>query len=255
MSAAGAHNSRFACSCRKHAAASEHDSTLQLLHLNHAFGVQAQKLPKSSVNKADRKYGFELLMRFCAARNVAPTAVASPEFNQYVEHISKHDHNAPSRFYLMLALEDLCKRLDAKKATMLGNYNCIGFAADSWTKAGRHITALTAGNPGSSFYLSSYENLGSDNAATSADAIHQCMLSALGLPTDLSPQDSRYQQHKVAIFTSDTTNVMPATNKALNKFALFKGCSWVPCFSHVGNLALLDQLKIPSIAKLLSHAK
>jgi hypothetical protein len=48
---------------------------------------------------------------------------------------------------------------------------------------------------------------------------------------------------------------MPATNKALNKFALFKGCSWVPCFSHVGNLALLDQLKIPSIAKLLSHAK
>jgi hypothetical protein len=29
----------------------------------------------------------------------------------------------------------------------------------------------------------------------------------------------------------------------------------VPCFPHVSNLALLDQLKIPSIAKLLSHAK
>jgi hypothetical protein len=110
----------------------------------------------------------------------------------------------------------------------------------------KNITALTVGNPGSSFYLSSYENLGSDNAATSADAIHQAMLSALGLPTDLSPEASRYPSRKVAIFTSDTKNVMPVTNKDLNKFALFKGCLWVPCF-HVGNLAHLDRLKIPSI--------
>jgi hypothetical protein len=52
---------------------------------------------------------------------------------------------------MMLAFEELCNRLDAKKATVLGKYNCVGFATDSWTKAGRHITALTAGNPGSSF--------------------------------------------------------------------------------------------------------
>jgi hypothetical protein len=90
-----------------------------------------------------------------------------------------------------MALEDPCKRLDANMATVLGKYNCIGFAAHSWTKAGRHISAVTAGVPGSSFSLSSFENLGSDNSATSADAIHQCMLSALGLPTDFSPEDSR----------------------------------------------------------------
>jgi hypothetical protein len=167
--------------------------------------VQAQKLPKSPVSNVDCKYGF------CAARSVAPTAVASTEFNQCVQHISKHEHKSPSRYYLMLALEDLCKRLDAKKATVLGKCSCIDFAADSWTQVGCHIARLTAGNPGSSIYLSSYENLGSDNAPASADAIHQCMLSAMGLPTDLSPEDSRYPHHKVAICISDTTNVMPGT--------------------------------------------
>ena len=194
-------------------------------------------------------------MRFCAARNVALYAVASDEFNDYAEYISKQMHHAPSRYHLMLALADMCNRLDTQKAAVLDKYNFMGFEANSWTKAGRHIMALTAGNPGTSFYLSSYENLGADPAVTDADAIQQCMLSALGLPTDLSPNDSKYQRHKVAVFTSDTTNVIPATCKALRKFGMYECCVWMPGFPHVGNLGLLDQLKIPAFAKLLSHAK
>lgn len=225
------------------------------LMLSACVQLQLQQLPKASVCRTDRKHADELLMHFCAARDVAPTAVTCKEFSDYVDHVSKGQYKAPSRYLLMVALTDLCARLDAKKTTVLSKYNFIAFNADSWTKAGRHITAMTAGNPGTSFYLSSYEHLGSDTAAASAHAIHQCMLSALGLPLDLAPEDARYPHRKVSVFTSDTTNVMPATNKELRKLPMFEGCLWIPCFPHVGNLALLDQLKIRSFAKLLSHAK
>lgn len=209
----------------------------------------------TTVSKADKKQANELLMRFCASRNVAPTAVVCKEFADYISFISGARHTSVTRYHLMLALRDLCARIDSKKSTMLKDYSFVGFSADSWSKAGRHITAMTAGNPGTCFYLNSYENLGSDTAVASADAMHQCMLGSLGLPTDLSGQDSAYPVAKVSVFTSDTTNLMPATNRELCKFPMFEGCAWVACFPHVGNLFLLDQLKITSIANLLSHAK
>ena len=194
-------------------------------------------------------------MRFCAARNIAPAALVCTEFADCVSFLSGGRHQNTTRYYLMLALESLCSRIDSKKSKVLFDSSFIGFSADSWTKAGRHVTAMTAGNPGTSFYLSSYENLSSDNAAAGADAIHKCMLAALGLPLHLDSKHTSYPIAKVSVFTSDTTNVMPATNKELRKYPMFEGCVWVPCFPHVGNLFLIDQLKIPSIANLLSHAK
>lgn len=192
-------------------------------------------------------------MRFCAARKVAPTSLVCPEFADCISFLSEGRHASVTRYHLMLALQNLCSRIDSKKCNILSDYSLIGFSADSWTKDGRHMTAMTTGNPGTSFYLNSY--LGSDTAVASADAIHQCMLGSLRLPCDLDSKDPKYPFAKVSVFTSDTTNVMPATNRELCKIPMFKGCVWVSCFPHVGNLFLLDQLKIPSIAKLLSHAK
>jgi hypothetical protein len=36
---------------------------------------------------------------------------------------------------------------------------------------------------------------------------------------------------------------------------MFTGCLWEPCFSHIANLLLLDQLKVSSVAKLLAASK
>lgn len=61
---------------------------------------------------------------------------------------------------------------------------------------------------------------------------------------------------KVAVFTFDTTNVMPATARELSeKYPMFRHLIFLKCFSHVGNLFLSDQLSIPSFADLLGHAK
>ena len=219
------------------------------------ISMQKAKLPVKRVSKAQQRQFHQLLMRFCAARNVAPSALVCPEFTDCVSFLSDGRHTNVTRYHLMLALQDLCSRIDSKKRSILSDSSFIGFSADSWTKASRHLAAMTAGNPGTTFYLSSYENLSSDNAAAGADAIQKCMLGALELPLDLDSKHPSYPRAKVSVFTSDTTIVMPATNRELRRYPLFEGCVWVPCFPHVGNLFLIDQLKIASIANLLSHAK
>lgn len=83
----------------------------------------------------------------------------------------------------------------------------------------------------------------------------KCMLAALGLPLHLDSKHPSYTISKVSVFASETRYVMPATNKELRKYPMFEGCVWVTCFPHVGNLFLIDQLKIPSIANLVSRAK
>jgi hypothetical protein len=81
------------------------------------------------------------------------------------------------------------------------------------------------------------------------------MLAGLGLPGDFVSKDPSYPFAKVALLSSDTPHVMPATSRELCELALFEGCVWVSCFAHVGNLFLLHELTIPSVAKLLAHAK
>jgi hypothetical protein len=194
-------------------------------------------------------------MRFRAARNIAPTALVCTEFADCISFFPAGRHTSVTRYHLMLALQDVCGRIDSQKCRLLTGYCSIGFSADNWSKVGRYITAIPAGNPGTSFNLNIYENLGSDTAIASADAFHRCMLSSLGLPCDLDSKDPSDPFVQVAVLKSNTTNVMPATSRELCKFPMFAGCVWVSCFPHVGNLFFLDQLKIPSIAKLLAHAK
>jgi hypothetical protein len=78
---------------------------------------------------------------------------------------------------------------------------------------------------------------------------------SLGFKVDMDPHDSNFPTAKVAMMTSDTTALMPATARALGTSKLCKGMQWAPCMAHVANLLLLDQLKVPAIASLLAHAK
>jgi hypothetical protein len=82
-----------------------------------------------------------------------------------------------------------------------------------------------------------------------------CLLAGLGLPGDFDSKDPSYPFAQVALLSSDTPHVMPTTSRELCEFALFQACVWVSCFPHVGNLFLLHELTIPSVAKLLAHAK
>jgi hypothetical protein len=138
---------------------------------------------------------------------------------------------------------------------MLDGASLLSICADAWTSTGRHITAVTGGGPGQSVYLNSYENHSYDTAETTAAAIHGCVLVSLGLKTNIEPTDKCYPTCKVAIFTSDTTALMPATARELSKKPMFQCLVWVPCFSHVANLCLLDMLKVPAISGLLASAK
>jgi hypothetical protein len=71
----------------------------------------------------------------------------------------------------------------------------------------------------------------------------------------MDPHDSNFPTAKVAVMTSDTTALMSATARALGTSKFCKGMQWAPCMANVANLLLLDQLKVPTIASLLAHAK
>jgi hypothetical protein len=66
----------------------------------------------------------------------------------------------------------------------------LAVCADSRSSAGRHLTAITGGNPGLNIHLNSYENMGSEDAQSAADAIQQCLMTSLGFQVDMDPQDA-----------------------------------------------------------------
>ena len=74
----------------------------------------------------------------------------------------------------------------------------------------------------------------------------------MGLPQGL---DALYPTGMISTFTLNTTNVVPATARELNKYGAFDCSEWVLCWSHTANLLLLDQLRVTVIAALLAHAK
>jgi hypothetical protein len=131
----------------------------------------------------------------------------------------------------------------------------MGICADSWTGGGHHVTAITAGLPGTPLYLNSLDNLGADDAVTTAAALHERVIVSMQLPHDMDQSKSMYPTGKVSAFTSDTTNVMPGTARLMRDYGLFEGCVWIPCPSHIANLLLLDQLWVVDIADLLAASK
>jgi hypothetical protein len=172
-----------------------------------------------------------------------------------VKYVSKQRYSAPSRYHLLKSLDQLCNIIASKLRVVIMKSAFVPFCADAWTKAGRHLTAMTGGAPGHSLYLGSYECNESETADVVSREIHGTLLETLGFKRTLSTEDKVYPKHKVSVFTSDTTNLMPATARALRTYPLFGGLVWIPCFSHIANLLLIDQLQIACIAALLAHSK
>jgi hypothetical protein len=197
----------------------------------------------------------ELLLKALAEKNVPFNFVSSCYFQAYVKKISKQRFSAPSRYYLLKSLDHLCHIITSKLKIVVMKSAFVPFCADSWTKAGRHLTAITGGAPGRSLYLGSYESNESETAEVVSKAVHGTLLETLGFKATLSIADKEYPNHKVSVFTSDTTNLMPATARAMRAYPLLSGLIWVPCFSHIANLLLLDQLQVTCVAPLLAHCK
>jgi hypothetical protein len=144
-----------------------------------------------------------------------------------VDHVSESKHHAPTRWDLVKALDEICDILTAKIQKQMSESLFLAVRADSWSSAGRHLTAVTGGNPGLNIYLNSYQNLGSEDAQGAADAIQHCVMTS---KVDMDPHESNIPTAKVAVMTSDTTALKPATARALGTSKLWKGMQWAPCW-------------------------
>ena len=131
-------------------------------------------------SKADQKTSTHLLMKALAVKNVPFNFVTSQYFQGYVAHITGMSFMAATRWDLVKALEEICDIIAAKVKKLLENASFMGVCSDSCTSNGHHVTAVTGGLPGTSVYLDSFENLGTDDAVTCANAIHDSMLVTMG---------------------------------------------------------------------------
>ena len=216
--------------------------------------MQQAKLPKADgATKADCRFAAELLMKALAERGVAFDFTTNRYFQAFVSFVSKKRHSAPSRYELVKALDDITERISQKLREMLERTAFVGICVDAWTKAGRHLSAVTGGSPGISALLNAYETHGADNAENTAIAIIDCVLSAMGHDPDMPTEHASFPTAKVSVITTDTTNMMPAMARLLAEHPLCLGAVWARCFAHVGNLLLLDQLKVHSVGQLLAH--
>ena len=223
--------------------------------LIHAKPVQGQLGGRKKAISARKQAATQLLMKALAHKNVPFNFVSSKYSQTYVKFVSNNEFTAPLRYDLVKALEQICDIIVTKVQQHLRKQPFVGMKSDSWSTAGRHLTAITTGNAGTAIYLNSYENLGSDTADVGAEALHDCIMTSLGYKIDMDPASPDFSYGKVSVITSDTTNVMPAIARELGKLPLCKGFIRAPCFPHVSNLLLLDQLKVPAIARLLAHRR
>ena len=114
-----------------------------------------------------------LLTQALVSKNVPMAFVTSPYFRAYVTKISEGHYKPPTVYAVIARLEELYKRIHKIVAVRLSKQTCITFETDSWSRAGKHFTAMTTGPPGLSVLTAAYENAGSDNAVNTADALHR----------------------------------------------------------------------------------
>jgi hypothetical protein len=134
--------------------------------LSHVARVQKESkvacIKKATASK--KQTAAEVLMKAMAHKNIPFRFVTSPQFQSYVDYVSGSVFSAPTRYELVKALEQICATIATKVRNQLRRSPDIGVCVDGWTSAGRHLAAVTAGNPGCTIYLNSYENLGNDSA-------------------------------------------------------------------------------------------
>jgi hypothetical protein len=74
-------------------------------------GTSASNNSDNRPSKEAVRTGHELLMRWCTATATALNAMAHPLFDACVLHVSGQRHKAPTRHFLMLALDRLAERV------------------------------------------------------------------------------------------------------------------------------------------------
>jgi hypothetical protein len=149
--------------------------------------IQATLATGEMPSKDSVKTGHELLMRWCAATATAPNAISHPLFDAYVHthayvhRVSRQRHNAPTRYFLLLALDRLAEHVRSNIVQKMSKSTYVGLQLDSWSSGGRHLTALCTSVPGAQFFASAHESWREDTAANSAVAMDACTQQLLGL--------------------------------------------------------------------------
>jgi hypothetical protein len=87
-------------------------------------------------------------MQALAQKDVPFNFVTSLPIQEYVDHVSEGKHHAPTRWDLVKTLEEICDILTAKTQKQMSESHFLAVCADSCSSAGRHLTAVTGGNPG-----------------------------------------------------------------------------------------------------------
>jgi hypothetical protein len=109
--------------------------------------IQATLATGEMPSKDSVKTGHELLMRWCAATATAPNAVSHPLFDAYAHHVSGQRHNAPTQYFLLLALDRLAERVRSNIVQKMSKSTYVGLQLDSWSSGGQHLTALCTSVP------------------------------------------------------------------------------------------------------------
>lgn len=187
----------------------------------------------------------ELLVRAMLSHNIAPWFLESEAMKAYITMVSGGRYTSPSRYTFTQSLRNLASVISGKIQLELQRTASFSLEIDGWSRAQRKLIGVTAGGPGKKRFLTCFNVEGSENAASQAMGIHKSALEALGLSTDLAPDDDSVPQSKVSNITTDSAAVMASTADILtSEYRIFKDMTWTPCSSHHLNLVLQDQVQI-----------
>lgn len=140
-------------------------------------GVQQRQIDngllRAGATKNEQQAADTLLTQALVTKNIPMAFVNSPHLKAYVTLISGGRYKTPSIHTVVQRLGELQDRIHSKVAAMLKKQAYIAFETDSWSRAGKHFTAVTTGPPGLTVLTAAYENAASDNAVNTADALHR----------------------------------------------------------------------------------
>jgi len=227
------------------------------VHLERVHGIVfhqngSQKKPKLISISNEEKNHFDLLLfRWLTTRNLSYSMVNSREMKDMMGALHP-GYSMASVETLKSILEQQTKIVNAKVRTYLQTNLVAGsLSADGWTAVngdayfGLLLHFIDDGGVHQTVLLSALPKTGSQTAIALATRIRE-ILDLWGLTSEYS---NPLTKRKIKWFTSDTTNVMPATVRDL-------GFEWIPCFAHVLNLIVQDALKSsPVIRDILMRCR
>jgi hypothetical protein len=123
--------------------------------------------------KALQREAETLLAKAIIEKNAPFAIVTSPYLKACWALISSGRYSLPCPKTIVARIDDVYELLEAKVERHLRGQHVISFELDSWTRANKHLTAITSGDPASSLFLASFENAAADTAVNLADATYR----------------------------------------------------------------------------------